>query len=139
MPRWLFYSMLTVVFYGAWGVVSKAAVEIISPLMNQVLYTLGLVPSILFAVRSRHFFAGSNKRRGFSYGVLTGVLGGTGNIAFYVALSSGGKASAVVPLTAVYPLFTVIAALLLLKEKLNRIQVLGIGLALLSIYLLSSG
>ena len=131
--------MLTVVFYGTWGVVSKAAVEVISPLMNQVLYTLGLVPPVLLAVRSRNLLAGSNRGRGTSYGVLTGVLGGTGNIAFYVALSSGGKASTVVPLTAVYPLFTVVTALLLLKERLNRIQVLGIGLSLLAVYLLSSG
>jgi EamA domain-containing membrane protein RarD len=39
----------------------------------------------------------------------------------------------------VYPLFTVFAALIVLKEKLNRVQIAGVGLALVAIYLLSSG
>ncbi|MBI1983661.1 MAG: hypothetical protein HYS61_05630, partial [Acidobacteria bacterium] len=93
MPPWLFYSILTVVLYGAWGVVSKAAVEIISPLMIQVLYTLGLVPPLVVAAQSRGLFAGGNRRRGTGYGVVTGLLGGVGNIAFFVALGAGGKAS----------------------------------------------
>lgn len=139
MPRWLFYSILTVVLYGAWGVVSKAAVEIVSPWMNQVLYPLGLLPPILVAVQSRNLLAGSSRRQGITYGLITGVLGGTGNIAFFWALSEGGKASTVVPLTGVYPLFTVLAALVLLKEKLNRVQVAGVGLALVALVLLSAG
>lgn len=139
MPVWLWYSVLTILLWGAWGVVAKAAVEIISPLMNQVLYTLGLIPPLIVAARSRSLLAGSNKRRGTTYGVITGLLGGLGNIAFFAALGAGGKAATVVPLTAVYPLFSVIAALVLLKEKLNRVQVAGIGLAIIGVLLLSGG
>jgi len=119
--------------------VSKAAVDIISPLMNQVLYTLGLVPPLIVAARSRSLLGGTDRRRGTMYGVVTGLLGGVGNIAFFTALGAGGKASTVVPLTSVYPLFTVFAALFVLKEQLNRVQIVGIGLALVAIYLLSSG
>lgn len=139
MPAWLFYSILTVLLWGSWGVVSKAAVDIVSPLMNQVLYTLGLVPPLIVAARGRSLLAGTDKRRGTTYGVVTGLLGGVGNIAFFAALGAGGRASTVVPLTSVYPLFTVFAALIVLKEKLNRVQIVGIGLALVAIYLLSSG
>ena len=40
-------SILTIVFWGTWGVVSKAAMGMMSPLVNQVLFTLGLVPLVL--------------------------------------------------------------------------------------------
>ena len=68
---------------------------------------------------------------------LTGVLGGSGNVALYKALQIGGEGSVVVPLTGMYPLVTVVLARVLLKERLNRIQTLGIGLALVAIYLFS--
>jgi len=68
----------------------------------------------------------------------TGVLGGTGNLTLYQALRLGGEASVVFPLTGMYPLVTIILARLLLKERLNRIQGLGIALALVAIYLFSA-
>jgi len=55
----------------------------------------------------------------------------------YKALQIGGEGSVIVPLTGMYPLVTVILARFLLKEKLNRIQTAGIGLALVAIYLFS--
>jgi uncharacterized membrane protein len=67
----------------------------------------------------------------------TGVLGGSGNVALYAALRLGGEASVIIPLTGMYPLVTVFIARFLLKEKLNRIQSLGIVLALIAIYLFS--
>ena len=68
----------------------------------------------------------------------TGVLGGTGNLTLYQALRLGGEASVVFPLTGMYPLITIILARLLLKEKLNRVQAMGIALALVAIYLFSA-
>ena len=58
---------------------------------------------------------------------------------FFEALSHGGKASIVVPITGLYPLLTVLTALPLLGEKLNRIQVAGIALAVVAVLLFSSG
>ena len=48
-----------------------------------------------------------------------------------------GQASVVLPLVGLAPLITVILALVWLKESLNRLQWLGVGLATVSIYLLS--
>jgi transporter family protein len=80
--------------------------------------------------------SGSGKRGAF-YALLTGTLGATGNIALYLALARGGKASVVVPLVGLAPLVTVVLAVLLLRESMNRLQVFGLVLALVSIYLLS--
>jgi uncharacterized membrane protein len=68
---------------------------------------------------------------------LTGLLGGSGNVAFYLALAAGGKASIVVPFVGLAPLVTIVLALVILKESLTKAQVAGLGFALISIYLLS--
>jgi bacterial/archaeal transporter family protein len=138
IPAWLWLSLLTIVFWGAWGVQSKLIVDRISPWMNQVLFPLGLLPLMLGMSLSRRRSEGSDKRKGAWYAVVTGILGGAGNIAFYLALEQGGKVSIVVPLTCLFPLVTVLGAYCILKEKLTRAQVAGLAVALLAIYLLSA-
>lgn len=138
MPKWLLYSLLTILFWGSWAVVSKGALGEISPMQNQLLFTVGLMPVMLVAALSKNVSSGSDKRRGAAYALVTGILGGTGNIAFFEALGHGGKASTVTPVTGLYPLLTVGAALLLLKERLNRVQMAGITMALAAIWLFST-
>jgi uncharacterized membrane protein len=76
-----------------------------------------------------------SRMRGSILAFAAGVLACIGNIAYYSVLNSGAKAATVVPLTAMYPLVTVLLAVILLKEKLNRIQLSGVVLSLLAIYL----
>ena len=64
-----------------------------------------------------------------------GALACVGNVVYYGLLSRGGKAAMIVPLTALYPLVTILLAMLLLKERLNRIQTAGLLLSLIAIYL----
>ena len=137
MPAWFWLSVLTIVFWGAWGVQSKIVVDRISPWMNQVLFPLGLLPVMVWMLLSKRVHRGTRFRKGAAYALLTGVLGGAGNIAFYLALARGGKVSVVVPLTCLFPLVTVIAAYFILHEKLTRTQAAGLVLAVLAIWLLS--
>ena len=137
MPRWLSYSLITIALFGVWGFVSTVITKDVAPLTVQILSTIGLLPVALVLVFSRKLRKGTNFGRGILLATATGVLGGTGNVAMYKALQLGGEGSVIVPLTGMYPLVTVILARFLLKEKLNRIQTLGVGLALASIYLFS--
>jgi transporter family protein len=135
---WMLLSIGTVLLWGAWGLESKIIVDRISPWMNQVLFSIGLVPLVFVTLFSKNLRRREGSRkRGASYALVTGVLGGTGNIALYLALGAGGPASVVVPIVGLAPLITIILALLILKESINRMQVAGLGLALVSIYLLS--
>jgi bacterial/archaeal transporter family protein len=135
---WMLLSILTVLLWGAWGLESKMIVDRISPWMNQVLFSIGLFPLTVLMLFSKTLRRrGDKNRRGASYGLATGVLGGTGNIALYLALGTGGKASLVVPIVGLAPLVTIVLAFLILKESINRTQIAGLGLALISIYLLS--
>jgi uncharacterized membrane protein len=58
-------------------------------------------------------------------------------VAYYHALNVGGKASTVVPFTALYPLVTIVLAVVWLRERLHAIQKAGIVLSLAAIYLLN--
>jgi transporter family protein len=77
-------------------------------------------------------------RWGIFWAFLTGILGGAGNIAFFQAFVSGGKASIVTPATALFPVVTVILATTLLREHVGRAQLIGLALAFVAIYLLSA-
>src|ERR1700722_18650957 len=124
--------------YGVWGAVSSLASQNVSPLTLQIVSTIGLFPVVLVLLFSKNIHHSANRTRGILLATATGVIGGTGNLTLYQALRLGGEASVVFPLTGMYPLITIILARLLLKERLNRIQALGIALALVAIYLFSA-
>ena len=139
MPKWLFYSIISIVFWSVWGIVSKVSSTSVSALHTQVLFTVGLIPPVLLALPALFRARGTIQPRGLGFGFLTGLIGGVGNLILFYAFERGGKASVVSPLTGLYPLLTVLAAAVVLRERLNRVQVAGIGLAGVSIYLLSGG
>jgi len=140
MPKWMVCSLLTLLFWGGWGALSKALGDAMSPAQSQAFSTLGLLPlmGVLFARRAIEREAraqGARIGRGLAWGFLGGLLAGLGNIAYFKALAIGGAASTVTPLTALYPLVTVALAVAFLKEKLGAVQGAGIALALAAIYL----
>jgi transporter family protein len=69
--------------------------------------------------------------------IVAGFLGSAGTILFYAALGAG-KASLIVPLTALYPVVTVALSLLVLHETVTLKQVFGVALAIAAILLISS-
>jgi len=140
LPRvgaWLWPSLWTIFFWGVWGLQSKIIVDRISPWMNQALFPIGLLPVLFWILLSRRARGGVNKVKGGIAALVTGILAAAGNVAFYLALARGGRVSIVAPLTCLYPLVAVILAYLFLHEKLTRLQVVGLVLALVAIYLLS--
>ena len=140
-PTWLLWSLATIVLWGLWGLVSKVASDGVDAYTNQLLYTVGLAPLIAFVAwnlwKSRKTDKTEGRGRGIFWAFLTGILGGVGNLAFFQALVTGGKASVVAPVTALFPMVTVLLALLVLRERLGKQQWVGLGLAFVAIYLLS--
>ena len=136
MPAWLLYTLITVVFWGVWGFESKLLVDRTSPYTGQLLYTAGLIPPVAMVLISPKRFAGKRRSLGFFFAFVTGLLGGLGNVAFFVALAKG-SASVIVPLTSLSPLVTVLVGVLVLKEKMRWFQYVGLVMALIAIYLLS--
>ncbi len=135
MPRWLLWSLLAVLCWGLWAVMSKLIGDALTAAQSQALSTLGLLPVVLALGLSRRLVVTGQRSRGFASGLAAGILACAGNVAYYHALNSGARAATVVPLTALYPLLTIALAVLLLREKLNRVQGAGVLLSLAAIYL----
>jgi transporter family protein len=142
LPKWLLWSLVTIVLWGLWGLVSKVASAAMDAYVNQLLYTAGLAPLLVFVAWTVYRHGAGEKRDGRAMGVFwaffTGILGGVGNIFFFQAMVAGGKASVVAPVTALFPMITVLLALIFLHERLGRVQWLGLALAFVAIYLLSA-
>ena len=63
--------------------------------------------------------------------VVGGALNGLGPYASFAALKPSGKVPIVIPLVYLYPLVTILLAILFLREKLTRVQIAGIILAII--------
>jgi uncharacterized membrane protein len=136
---WLLYTLLTMLLWGGWGLASKPVSDRLSSWQVQTISALGLVPVIGLLARSRNLNQGSRPRRGFWLAFGSGVVATLGNIAYYESLSAGGKAAAVTPLTALYPVVTIVLAIVVLRERLNRVQVVGIFGSLAAMYFFNVG
>jgi uncharacterized membrane protein len=102
----------------------------------QILFTLGMLPvaiGMLLHMRGRL----DRERIGVSYGFLCGIATGLGTLGYFAALRTQ-DASVVTPLTGVFPILTVALAFVVLRERLNKVQMGGMLLALASIVILST-
>jgi drug/metabolite transporter (DMT)-like permease len=132
--RSLFWTIATLVSWGIWAILAKEIGEALTPSQSQVLSTLGMLPLLAGLALVNAPPAIGNRRRGIALAFGSGVVSAIGNIPYYAALG-GGNAATVVPLAALYPLVTVLLAVVLLKERLNRVQLCGVVLSLVAIYL----
>lgn len=137
IPKWVFFSILTIVLYGLMGVVAKFASNNISPLLVQVISSFGMFPlliMLLFTSKSKKDVKGK-LNLGIVFSVLVGVLSVIAAVSQFIAYSRGGPASVVVPVISLASLVTVILARYVFHDKLNRFQLIGIILSIVAILL----
>lgn len=134
MPRWLVWMLVTLVSWGLWAVLSRMIGDAVDPAHSQAISTLGLAPIIVALWKMQEPAAGGNRRRGIWLAFGSGIVSALGNIAYYAALKDA-KAATIVPLTALYPIVTILLAVPLLKERVLSWQWVGMGLSLVAIYL----
>jgi uncharacterized membrane protein len=134
MPRWLFWTLLTLLSWGLWAVLSKLVGGELSQIHIQAISTLGLVPIVAALWAAKDAATSGDHRSGILLALGAGVFSSMGNIAYYEAMSQG-KAATIVPLTALSPVVTITLAIPLLKERFNLVQFVGICLSLVAILL----
>lgn len=134
-PAWLVLTLSAIVLWGLYGIALRLAADRISPLAAQVLSSAGLIAPALFLIP--HVKRERGDRRGFQLAFISGLFGAVGSLALIFALSRGGKTAIVFPLTSLYPLVTVLAAFLILKEVARAVQWIGIAFALAAVVVLS--
>ena len=136
--KWLLAAIGTMILWGFWGVAARKA-TMLSNSWYQVYVASNLaalfVITVLVIRKGRAALPPG--AQGFGWALIAGIAGTVGYILFILAMELGGKASIVVPLTALYPAVGAIFAVLLLKETLTSTQLAGIVLAVISVILLS--
>jgi uncharacterized membrane protein len=135
LPVWLWYALLCVFWWGLWGFLSKIGSEAASPSQMQILFTLGMLPVAIGMLLQMRWKLDRNGG-GVTYGILCGVATGLGTLGYYAALREQ-NASLVTPVTGLFPVLTVVLAFVVLRERLNRVQMGGMLLALTAIVVLS--
>lgn len=124
--RSLLFALLAFVLWGLWSLAAKIVVSKIGTGNVFGFYAISAVTVPLVYLWLRRVRAGPSKvgasRTAWFFGAATIAINVCGTLAFTFALSMG-LASLVVPISSAYPLVTVMAALLLLGEKLNRLQI----------------
>ena len=135
LPVWLWYALLCIFWWGLWGFLSKIGSATATPMQMQTLFTLGMLPvaiGMLLHMRGKV----DRDAVGISYGLLSGIATGLGTLGYFAALRTQ-DASVVTPLTGVFPVLTVVLAFVVLRERLNKVQIGGMVLALAAIVVLS--
>lgn len=134
--RWFWYSILCVLCWGGWALLSKVGSGEIPPETMQYLFTLGTIPiAILLLVARRGRLEKSAK--GIMYGIANGILSAAGGLALFAAYHVGGGTTLITCATALYPLVTVLLAGLVLRERLGGVQWIGLGFAAIAIVIFS--
>jgi bacterial/archaeal transporter family protein len=127
---WFWYSILCLNCFAAYVFVSKLGLKqgVPDPTMFY-LFIWGSFPVALALLTLRRFQL-EKSPKGIACGILVGILGGAGQLAMLNALAvPGGNTSVITATTGLYPMVTVVLAVLLLRERLTTIQSLGLGLA----------
>jgi bacterial/archaeal transporter family protein len=135
-PLWLFFALVTLIFWGITGVTQKLSTNAISAELSFFWFVLAFVPIALVILLLVHL-DWHLKGKVLWLAVIGGALNGLGALTSFKALESGGKASIVIPLCYLYPLVTIVLALIFLHERVSHVEAVGIALALLAAILLS--
>lgn len=132
---WITYAGLLVLFWGVWGAFSsQPTVRYGYP--DEMIYTIWaftmLIPAF-FALRGSKF-----DRRPIAayYGLAIGLTGAGGQLLLFKTLTMG-PAYLVFPVIALSPMITVVLAMTLLRERISRVAVLGVAMALVAVVLFS--
>lgn len=135
VPAWLWYALMGIFLWGLWGFLSKIGADQADPAQMQILFTLGMLPvagMMLWHTRGKL----DRDLGGISCGLLSGIATGAGTLGYYAALRDQ-SASVVTPVTGLFPVLTIILAFVVLRERLNKVQMAGMVLALASVVILS--
>lgn len=139
--RQLFFCALTIVCWGLWGFFGKLALE--KKMAPGTIFLGEVFISCLCAIPVAAILV-RNGAAPFSYsswnlpGLLSGLGLAVGLLSYYFALEDADIA-VVVPLTATYPLISVVLGYAILGERPSAMQCCGIALVVLGAALLLAG
>ena len=136
MNAWLGFAILALILWGITGVTQKLSTNRISSERSFLWFCWSMVAlsAVVLLFAHPHWGLG---RVVVLCSLAGGALNGLGAWTSFRALESGGKASIVISLISLYPLLTVVLAVVTLGERLTLMQTAGAVMAIAAAILLS--
>jgi len=136
IPTWCWPAAVVLLTWGAVGLLQKLSTNYLSAESALIWLVVGYVLLLPWLYSSRSVF--TYPTRSLVFTLFSAILNTLGAWALLAAMKSGGKASIVVPFTALYPLVVVAMAPVILHESMSFLHGIGILCALASVVLLST-
>ena len=134
MERWVLLGIFAIVLFGIGSFLGKLAS--INDISSRVYFFEAIGTLTIFS--SFFLIKRVEILEGFSvnyYAIGMGITWGLGTVLFIMALENS-KLSIITPLTALYPAVTVLLAYIFLSERLEPKELIGVLLAIVSIFLI---
>lgn len=132
---WLWLSVCTLVVWGFWAFLPKLALQSMQPhsvIFYEAFGNLLVAVPVLLSLR----FKMQRDRRAVLITLASSVLTVLAVLFYFYALQTGPVA-VIVTMTAMYPVIALVLAATVLKERLNRVQMVAVAMAMLSVLLLA--
>lgn len=139
MPRWAILTAISTLLFGINAAFIEIPEKFVHPPFPMTLgYVVWSLTMMLCAAVALHRVGWKLQRdpRALAYGLTVGFLGSGGTLLMFAALRDG-PAYIIIPIVSMYPVVTVVLAASLLRERVGKLAVLGVLLALAAIVLLS--
>lgn len=135
VPPWFWFAVVTLLTWGIVGLLQKLSTNYISAESALIWLVVGymLLEPLFYPGKAVFHYS----RWNLAWALLSGVLNALGAWALFAAMKSGGKASIVAPLTALYPLVVIVLVPFVLHEVITRVQIVGVLCSLIAVVLLS--
>lgn len=133
---WVGFVIIHVIFMGVWGALIELPEKNGFPAtLGYVVWALTMIPATIVALIINKWKLDYD-RKSIIYGCLSGFLGAIGQLVLFFTLKIA-PAYIVFPVLSLTPVVTILLAVLFLKETTGIIGWVGIGIAVLAIFLLS--
>lgn len=133
---WLFFTLITTIFWGIWGALMEIpAQHNFPPTLGYVVWSLTMIPCSLLALYLKGWNLNSSPRA-ILYGSIIGMTGAGGQLILFYALIKG-PAYIIFPVISLSPIVTILFSIIFLKESTSRKNWIGIVMAIIAIFLVS--
>jgi drug/metabolite transporter (DMT)-like permease len=130
---WIFYAALLILFWGVWGAFSALPSSKYG-YPDEMIYSIWALTMIIPAVFALRGQKWDRRPAATIYGLLIGLTGAGGQLILFQALTMG-PAYLIFPIVSISPAITVVMAMVLLRERISPLAVVGLVMALAAIVL----
>jgi bacterial/archaeal transporter family protein len=139
MAAWFWYAVVAAVLYGAHQIFTRMAADHIGEGLGGFVVeatAAGFILCYLVFLWLTSRWDQKSSLNGLVYSVLTGVCVGAGTIAFFLLFQKGGPLSSVPAILAGGAAIMAVAGILFFREAPSWERIVGVGFALIGLFLL---